>query len=289
MREVQRKTTLAEAQVGFLFYAATIAPYYPRLFTFNAILDFMPLLFHATASGHQLAYRHQSGSTPGILFCCGFRSDLSSTKATALAEWCKAEGVSFTCFDYYGHGKSGGDFSDFTIGQAISDTIEMLDLLGDPQILIGSSMGAWAALHAALARKRQVRALIGVAAAPDFTERLMFANMTPEQRKEVEEEGKIWVHSDYTESDYPITRNLIYEARTHLLLDDVIGLDIPVQLFHGQQDADVPWENSLLLARQLISEDVVTSFIKDGDHRLNRPSDLALLMDAVGRMHALCQ
>lgn len=240
---------------------------------------------HSTASGYKIAYHHQPGSGPGVMFCCGFRSDLTSTKATTLAEWCAERSVAFTRFDYNGHGASEGAFEDFTIGGAIADAIEMLDSIAHgPQILIGSSMGAWVALHAALARKHQVRGLIGVAAAPDFTERLMFARMTPEQRTEIENEGKIWVHSDYTSSDYPITRHFIHEARAHLLLDDVIGLDKHIHLFHGQEDVDVPWETSLLLSKQLISDDVSVTLIKDGDHRLNRPSDLQLLTDAVGRM-----
>lgn len=240
---------------------------------------------HSTASGYKLAYHHQPGNAPGVMFCCGFRSDLTSTKATALAEWCAARGVAFTRFDYNGHGTSEGAFEDFTIGGAIADALEILDNIAHgPQVLVGSSMGAWVALHAALARKHQVRALIGVAPAPDFTERLMFARFTPEQRVEIENEGKIWVYSDYTSSDYPITRQFIHEARAHLLLDDVIGLDKPIQLFHGQDDVDVPWETSLLLSKQLISDDVTVTLIKDGDHRLNRPADLQLLMRAVERM-----
>lgn len=244
----------------------------------------MKPVFHTTTSGYRIAYHQQPGSTPGVLFCCGFRSDLTSTKATALAEWCKAQKVTFTRFDYNGHGQSEGEFTDFTIGGAIADAIELLDLIAEPQIIIGSSMGAWVALQAALARKHQVRGLITIAAAPDFTERLMFPKMTPEQRQEMETEGKVWVHSDYTSSDYPITQHFIHEARGHLLLDDVIGLDIPVHLFHGQEDVDVPWETSMLLARQLISDEVTITLIKDGDHRLNRPGDLELLTTAVNRM-----
>ena len=243
--------------------------------------------FHTTATGSKLAYRHQPGSSPGVLFCCGFRSDMSSTKATAIAQWCATNGVAFTGFDYNGHGASEGEFADFTIGSAIVDTLEILDHIATgPQLIVGSSMGAWAALQASLARKPQIRGFIGVAPAPDFTERLMFARLTPEQRRELDDEGKIWVHSDYTSSDYPITRQLIHEARHHLMLDDVIGLHAPVQLFHGQEDIDVPWETSLLLARQLISDEVAITLIKDGDHRLNRPADLDLLLAAIERMLA---
>jgi pimeloyl-ACP methyl ester carboxylesterase len=110
--------------------------------------------------------------------------------------------------------------------------------------------------------------------------------MTPQQRREMEDEGQVWVHSDYANTDYPITRNFITEARQHLMLDDTIGLDIPVHLMHGQEDVDVPWETSLQLADKLICDQVTTTLIKDGDHRLNRPEDLALLTESIARMVA---
>ena len=242
----------------------------------------MTISYHTSALGHRIAYQHQAGSSPGVVFCCGFRSDMESTKATVLAEWCAEQGIAFTRFDYFAHGKSDGDFKEFTIGGAIADALEMLDHVatGD-QMLVGSSMGGWVALHAALERKHQVRGLVGVAAAPDFTEKLMYARLSPEQRKEIEEEGLIWAHSDYFNNDYPITKNFIHEARNHLLLDDVIALEKPVHLIHGQEDVDVPWQTSLQIAEKLMSTEVTMTLIKDGDHRLNRPSDLAWLMEAL--------
>jgi pimeloyl-ACP methyl ester carboxylesterase len=249
--------------------------------------DRMTHSLHTTAAGHRIAYQHQAGSAPGIVFLCGFRSDMESTKATALADWCAQQGIAFTRFDYFGHGKSEGEFRDFTIGTAIADALEILDHVatGD-QILVGSSMGGWMALHAALERKSQVRGLVGIAAAPDFTERLMYARATPEQRAELDDTGEIWVHSDYSNNDYPITRNFILEARRHLLLDDIIPLSIPIHLIHGQEDADVPWETALQLAKCVMGEEVLVTLVKDGDHRLNRPADLALLMEALARMRA---
>lgn len=233
----------------------------------------------------RLAYRAQAGDGVGVMFCCGYRSDMHSTKATALAEWCAARGVPFTCFDYRAHGMSEGDFKEFTIGGAMADVLAILDHVGVKRlILVGSSMGAWVALNAALERKGQVCGLIGVASAPDFTERLMFARMTPEQRREMDEQGLIWAHSEFTQSDYPVTRHFIHEARHHLLLEDIIGLEIPVHLLHGQADMDVPWETSLTLAAQLMGDEVTLTLIKDGDHRLNRPADLALMLDALERM-----
>ena len=239
-------------------------------------------------SSHQhysIAYQRTEGNGPGVLFCSGFRSDMNSTKATAIAHWCAEHHVPFTRFDYFAHGLTGGDFMDFTIGHAIRDTTDILDHVtkGD-QLIIGSSMGAWIALSVALERRSTVRGFIGIAPAPDFTERLMFARMSPEQHKELDDEGKIWVPSDYTHTEYPITRQFIYEARQHLLLDDVIGLDIPIHLMHGQEDMDVPWETSLQLSEKLMSDDVAITLIKDGDHRLNRPADLQILTGAIERM-----
>ncbi len=241
--------------------------------------------FFTASSGRQIAYHRTLGVGPGVMFCCGYRSDMASTKATAIAEWCLERNVPFTRFDYRGHGKSESDFMEFTIGGAMQDMLDVLDeITAGPQIVIGSSMGGWVALNAARERKGIIKALIGVAAAPDFTEKLMLVRMTPEQRREIEDEGVIYAHSEMTDSDYPITWNFITEARQHLMLDDVIGLDIPVQLFHGQLDDSVPWEHALLLAKQLTADDVTVTFIKDGDHRLNRPADLGLMLDALGRM-----
>ncbi len=247
----------------------------------------MTATYHTTSRATRIAYATTKGEGTGVVFCCGYRSDMHSTKATALAEWCAENNVPFTRFDYFGHGKSEGDFKDFTIGTAMADALEVLDNIatGD-QIIVGSSMGSWIALNAALERKGQVRGLVGVASAPDFTERLMYARFTPEQRRELADNGLIWAHSEFTESDYPITQHFIEEARYHLLLDDIIGLEIPIHLLHGQADVDVPWETSLTLAEQLMGDEVTLTLIKDGDHRLNRPDDLRLMTDALARMLA---
>lgn len=245
----------------------------------------MTIQYHITAQGHRIAYQHQPGSSPGVLFCGGFRSDMTSGKATALAAWCAEHGVAFTRFDYFAHGKSDGAFEDFTIGGAIACALEMLDHVatGD-QIVVGSSMGGWIALHAALERKGQVRGMVALAAAPDFSERLMFAQMTPEQRRTLEEEGTLWVPGDYASDEYPITQQFITEARQHLVLDDSIALEIPLHIIHGQMDMVVPWETALLLARCWMGERVTVTLVKDGEHRLNRPEDVALLLEAVTKL-----
>ncbi|MBX9726257.1 MAG: alpha/beta hydrolase [Rickettsiales bacterium] len=238
-----------------------------------------------SARGHRIATISSTGQGPRVMFCCGYRSDMASTKATVLADWCAAQNVPFTRFDYFAHGQSDGDFMDFTIGTAMADALEVMDSTNSESIiLVGSSMGSWVALNAARERKGTVRGLIGVASAPDFTERLMRARMTPEQRREMDEHGLVWAHSEMTDTDYPITQHFIEEARQHLMLDDVIGLDIPIHLLHGQADVDVPWETSLTLAKQLVGDEVTVTLIKDGDHRLNRPADLELMLGALGRM-----
>lgn len=244
----------------------------------------MPPSYHTTSAGHRLAYHHRAGEGVGVVFLCGFRSDMDSTKASALDTFCAAENISYTRFDYFGHGKSDGYFIDYTIGRGLEDALEILDHVATgEQILVGSSMGGWIGLHAALQRKGQVRGLVGVAAAPDFTER-MLERGSPEQRCEIMEEGVTWVYSDYSASDYPITKKLIENGRELLLLDHPIPLDIPIHLLQGQEDADVPWELALTISDRIVGEDVNITLVKDGDHRLNRPADLALLMDAVKRM-----
>jgi pimeloyl-ACP methyl ester carboxylesterase len=180
-------------------------------------------------------------------------------------------------FDYSGHGASGGRFEDGTIGRWTQDALLMIDRLSSgPLLLVGSSMGGWIALLAALARSDRIAGLIGIAAAPDFTETLMWQAMTFEERATLQRDGVLHVPSQYGEP-YPITRALIEDGRDHLLLTGPIALDRPVRLLHGQGDPDVPWETSLRIAERLTGSDVQVILVKDGDHRLSRPQDLELL------------
>jgi pimeloyl-ACP methyl ester carboxylesterase len=180
-------------------------------------------------------------------------------------------------FDYSGHGSSGGPFGDGTIDRWTNDALAVIDRQTDgPLVLVGSSMGGWIGLLAALARPYRVAALVGIAAAPDFTEALMWQAMTFAERATLMRDGILDVPSEYG-GPYPITRALIEDGRTHLVLDAPIGIDCPVRLLHGQQDPDVPWEMSMRIAERLTSQDVQVLLVKDGDHRLSRPRDLALL------------
>jgi pimeloyl-ACP methyl ester carboxylesterase len=180
-------------------------------------------------------------------------------------------------FDYSGHGGGGGRFEDGTIGIWSTDAPSAIDRLTEgPLVLVGSSMGGWIALLAALARRERVVGLIGIAAAPDFTETLMWARLSVEQRAALMEHGIIHRPSRYGDPT-PITRALIEDGRNHLVLRGSVPLDCPVRLLHGQADPDVPWEMALRIADELTSGDVQVILVKHGDHRLSRPQDLALL------------
>ncbi|WP_114392210.1 alpha/beta hydrolase [Oleisolibacter albus] len=240
--------------------------------------------------GATIAYRREPGCAPGVVFLGGFRSDMTGTKAAALEQWAAGAGHACVRFDYQGHGASSGRWEDCTIGGWLADTLAVLDALTEgPQILVGSSMGGWLALLAALARPRRVTGLVAMAPAVDFTERLIWNRLSPEQRRAVERDGRFLAPSAYDPAGYPITRTLIEEGRRHLLLDGPAGpiaLDCPVRLLHGQQDADVPWQGSLELAAALATPDVRLTLVKDGDHRLSRPQDLVLLTGAVAELAA---
>ncbi|MFT5439727.1 MAG: pimeloyl-ACP methyl ester carboxylesterase [Alphaproteobacteria bacterium] len=236
-------------------------------------------------NGAEIAYYLTPGASPGIIFLGGFKSDMAGTKAIALEQHCRTAGRAFLRFDYQGHGQSSGAFTDGCIGDWAGDAIAALDSLTDgPQILVGSSMGGWIMLLAALARRERVAGLIGLAAAPDFTEALMWQNFSPEIRDAIERNGAYNAPTEYGDEPYTITRKLIEEGRNHLLLDEPIALHCPVHLIHGQQDADVPWQHSLRTAEQLRSDQVAITLIKDGDHRLSRDQDLARLCRILDKM-----
>lgn len=233
--------------------------------------------FLDTEHGTRIAYHRLEGHLPGIVFLGGFASDMTGTKALALEAFAREHGRAFVRFDYQGHGQSSGRFEDGTIGRWSRDAIAVLDHLTEgPQVLVGSSMGGWIMLLAALARSGHVAGLLGVAAAPDFTEDLMWATMTAEQRRAVMEAGVFYEPSPYGES-LPITRRLIEEGRSHLLMRGPIPLACPIRLIHGMDDHDVPWRVSLDLQERVQSEDVEIVLVKHGDHRLSDPVDITRL------------
>lgn len=226
----------------------------------------------------------REGAQPGVIFLGGFRSDMTGVKATALEAYCAERGQPFLRFDYRGHGQSSGDFAKCGIGTWANDALEVLTRLTKGlQILVGSSMGGWLALIAAIEKPRRVAGLIGIASAPDFTENLIWDKFTPVQQKELKTNGKIMVPSDMGEP-YPITKHLIEDGRNYLLLDKQIPVYCPVRLLHGMKDTDVPWEVSMSLNEKIASQDVKTILIDDGDHRLSTPKDIERLLSVTGKM-----
>jgi pimeloyl-ACP methyl ester carboxylesterase len=203
-------------------------------------------------------------------------------KASVLHQRAEAAGRAFVRFDYMGHGESGGRFDAGTIGRWRSDALAVVDRLttGD-LVVVGSSMGGWMAVLAALARPERIKGLVLLAPAPDFTDKLMWASFDESQKRQIMENG-FWTRpSAYDPAGYPITRELIEEGRTWNMLDSEIAVDVPVRILEGGLDADVPWTHSLDLADKLRSQDVVWSLIKDGDHRLSRPQDIERMIGTV--------
>ena len=236
--------------------------------------------------GQALAWAALDGRGPTLVFLSGFRSDMTGTKALALRDWCAAEGRALLRFDYAGHGASDGDFTDGTIGRWAGDAVAAIGALTEGELLlVGSSMGGWIALLAALAMPGRVAGLVGIAAAPDFTEDLLWDALPPPERARLAREGVLAVPSQYGPPT-PITRALIEDGRRHLLLRGEIALDCPVRLLHGQRDPDVPWQTALRLAAALRSDDVQVMLVKDGDHRLSRPEDILVLTRFVGALVA---
>lgn len=246
--------------------------------------------FLQRADGEKLAYEHRSGALPGVVFLSGFNSNMQGDKALFLDTWCREHGRQYTRLDYFGHGGSSGQFEDGTIGRWIEDAKAVLDEVAEgPQLLVGSSMGGWVMLQLALARPERISALVGIAPAPDFTDALANGRLAPEQLLQLELSGYCDIENCYDDGEpYRISRELLEEGRQHCLLGrEDIGIVLPVRLLHGQCDEDVPWERSLLLAEKLCSTDVEVQLVKDGDHRLSRPSDLARLARTLETL--LCQ
>ena len=233
------------------------------------------------ADGTAIAYHAIPGHAPGVLFLGGFMSDMTGLKATSLEAHCRRVGRAFVRFDYRGHGQSGGRFTDGTVGLWRDDALAVLDqVTNGPQVLVGSSMGGWIMLLAALARPARVAGLVGVAAAPDFVTR-MWQAFTPEIRQRIEQEGVYHRPSQYSATPYAITRQLLEEGRQHLLLQAPVAIDCPVHLLHGMRDPDVPWQTALTVAEKLTSREVTVTLVKHGDHRLSEPADIARLLAAV--------
>ncbi|CAN5236355.1 alpha/beta hydrolase [soil metagenome] len=228
------------------------------------------------ADGTPIAVRRRSGRGPTIVFLPGYASDMAGTKAVALDIWAERTGHGFVRFDYGGCGESGGAFADQSFADWLNDALLVIDSISGPLILIGSSMGGWIMLLAALARPERAVALIGLAAAPDFTD----WGFTQDQKLALLRDGQVVEHSEYG-PPLITTRAFWQSGEAHRLLQHDIAIDVPVRLIHGQRDADVPWHHSPHLAEQIRSVDVQVILVKDGDHRLSRPQDIALLIATI--------
>ena len=228
--------------------------------------------------GHRLAYVKHDGGGPGFVWLGGFKSDMEGSKALALDAWAREENRPYVRFDYFAHGKSSGDWREGTISRYREDALAVIDALTEgPQVLVGSSMGAWIAILAALARPERVKALLLIAPAPDFTETLMWETFPLHVREAIETEGEWSQPSDYGEP-YVLTRELFEDGRKHLVMDGGIGFDGPVRILQGWRDADVPWTHAARLVELFRSADVQFRLKKAGDHRLSEPDDLERLI-----------
>lgn len=240
-----------------------------------------PIEHHPRPDGQRLAYRYRRGSGPTIIFLPGYRSDMEGGKALALDGWAARTGRAMLRFDYGGHGASEGRFEDGTLATWRDDALLLIDTVTQgPALLVGSSMGGWLALLIALARPDQVVGLVGIAAAADFTQ----WGFTPTEKAQILNEGRLLQPSDYSDEPDLTTRAFWQSGQSLLLLEQDIAMDCPVRLLHGQQDAVVPWSVALRIGERLRSSDVQTLLVKDGDHRLSRDADLALLVATVATL-----
>ena len=242
--------------------------------------------FLARPDGHRLAWRKVEGAGPVVVWLGGFRSDMAGTKAQALADWAQDRGRAYVRFDYFGHGESEGEFAKGTITRWRDDALAVLETLVEgPAVLVGSSMGGWISCLVAGAVPQRVAAMVLIAPAPDFTEKLMAPEMTPADRAQMAATG-VWLRPSEYGEPYPIARELLQDGARWSILPGPVNIDCPVRILQGGADPDVPWRHALELAQAIRGDDVVFSLIKDGDHRLSRPQDLARLAGALDELGA---
>jgi pimeloyl-ACP methyl ester carboxylesterase len=256
------------------------------------ILDFTEVT-RADGGGWRIARRRRPAGEegrglPGYVWLGGFASDMAGSKASFVDGHAAARGRAMLRFDYSGHGESlvdapGGSFEDGCIGDWLTQSLALfLESTDGPQVVVGSSMGAWIALLLAqrLAERgeaQRLHALVLLAPAVDFTEALIWSALSEAQRREVMEQGRYLQPTSYAERPLPIWRRLIEDGRQHLMLGGPIRAHAPVRILQGVADVDVPWRHAMTLSERLVSTPVVVSLIADGDHRLSRPQDLELL------------
>jgi len=244
-------------------------------------------IFHK--SGTHITYSIQSGKSPYVVFLHGLMSDMNGTKALAIEEHLKKIGNGYIRFDCRGHGESGGEFPNFGINDWAEDaSLIITELTNDPVVLIGSSMGGWSMLLTAINHPEKVLGLIGIAAAPDFTEDIL-CKLNKENLKLLSLNGFVEIPSEYDESPYIISKILMDSGKNNLLLNHEISITCPVHLFHGSNDEDVPFETSLKLMKNLKSDDVQLTLVKNSNHQFSTDSDLKLIITSINKMLSLDQ
>ncbi|MBI1218863.1 MAG: alpha/beta fold hydrolase [Rhodobacteraceae bacterium] len=241
----------------------------------------------ATPQGRRIAFRRRSGRGPGVVFLGGFKSDMEGTKAQALDGWAAATGRAFLRFDYSGHGSSSGAFEDGAIGDWAEDALAAIGALTEgPQVLVGSSMGGWISLLVAKAMPERVAGLVGVAAAPDFTEDSLWQRMTPADRAALARDGRVERASAYSDAPYVYTQRLIEDGRRHLVLRAPLALPFPVRLLQGTADEDVPVAVAERLFAHIDGPDVRLTLVKGADHRFSTGACLRLVEATVAEILA---
>ncbi|HCF25082.1 MULTISPECIES: alpha/beta hydrolase [unclassified Novosphingobium] len=237
--------------------------------------------FHTLPDGRRIAYHQVAGAGPALVFLPGYMSDMAGGKATAVFDWATAQGRECLLLDYSGCGESPGDFAEGTLSRWRDEVVALIGALCSQKVmLVGSSMGGWLMLLVALAMPERITGLVGIAAAPDFTA----WGFSDEQQAELLAGETVLEENAYGPQPTPTYPGFWNDGQANLLLDSEIPLDCPVRLLHGQQDPDVPWELALRLSAALRSADVQVTLVKDGDHRLSRDSDLALLLQVLAAL-----
>ena len=235
--------------------------------------------YHAMPDARRIAYRFTEGDGPALVFLPGYMSDMDGGKATTLFDWARETGRAMLLLDYSGCGASGGDFSDGTLSRWREEVLELIEatLPARKVIVIGSSMGGWLNLLVGLALGDRLAGLVGIASAPDFTD---WGRSAADQARLATGET-VYDDNPYGPEPTPMHPGFWSDGQAQRLLGGTIALGCPVRLLHGQRDADVPWEISMQLSEALSSDDVQVTLIKDGDHRLSREQDIALLLRTV--------